>query len=163
MGKEDGVLKNNASIEDKGGMKLDSRKNKKSKGQAFAEMALILPLLLLLVISSIELGRVFYAKIVITNAAREGVYYLSLHRDDSNDGFANTIQTVKDEANNSGLALATSDITPSICSTCTDTAIVTVNTSIKDLLLINLINGGFGIKANRSDFTVSSTVEMAMQ
>ncbi|MHB0875764.1 MAG: TadE family protein [Anaerolineae bacterium] len=41
-------------------------------GQSLVEMALVLPLLLLLVFGIIEFGRVFNAYIIVTNAAREG-------------------------------------------------------------------------------------------
>lgn len=41
-------------------------------GQALAEMALVLPLFLLLLFGVIEMGRVGYAYITVSNAAREG-------------------------------------------------------------------------------------------
>ncbi|HAA89854.1 MAG TPA: pilus assembly protein TadE [Peptococcaceae bacterium] len=42
------------------------------RGQALAEFALILPLLLLLVFGIIEFGRIFYSYLMVTQAAREG-------------------------------------------------------------------------------------------
>lgn len=42
------------------------------RGQALVEMALILPLFLLLLFGVIEMGRVGYAYITVSNAAREG-------------------------------------------------------------------------------------------
>jgi Flp pilus assembly protein TadG len=49
------------------------------KGQALVETALLLPILMLLVMGSADLGRVFYYSIAVTNAAREaarqGTYY----------------------------------------------------------------------------------------
>lgn len=45
---------------------------KREHGQALVEMALVLPLLLLLLFGVIEMGRVSYAYISISNAAREG-------------------------------------------------------------------------------------------
>lgn len=42
------------------------------RGQALVEMALLLPILLLLVAGAVDLGRVWYSEITITNAAREG-------------------------------------------------------------------------------------------
>ncbi|MFZ5754762.1 MAG: TadE/TadG family type IV pilus assembly protein [Bacillota bacterium] len=44
----------------------------KEKGQALVEMALILPLLLLLVFGIIEFGRIFSAGLVVNHGAREG-------------------------------------------------------------------------------------------
>src|SRR5216684_4475805 len=49
------------------------------KGQAIVETALLLPILMLLVMGSADLGRVFYYAIAVTNSAREaarqGTYY----------------------------------------------------------------------------------------
>src|SRR6202171_6404205 len=41
------------------------------KGQALVETALLLPILMLLVMGSADLGRVFYYAIAVTNSARE--------------------------------------------------------------------------------------------
>src|SRR5213082_3333950 len=49
------------------------------QGQAIVETALLLPILMLLVMGSADLGRVFYYSIAVTNAAREaarqGTYF----------------------------------------------------------------------------------------
>ena len=50
-------------------------------GQSAIEFALILPVLLLLILGAIDLGRMFYTKIVLTNAAREGANYLAYFPD----------------------------------------------------------------------------------
>ena len=50
---------------------------KLSVGQSLVEFALIIPILLLLVMGALELGRLFYIKVTLHNAAREGAYYLS--------------------------------------------------------------------------------------
>jgi len=71
------------------------------KGQSLVEFALVLPLLLLLVIGAIEFGRLFFIKIALTNAAREGAYYLSLYPDD----YSNAEEAIKAEALNSGIPL----------------------------------------------------------
>lgn len=44
-------------------------------GQSVVEFALLLPLLLLLVIGVVDLGRVYFSYITVTNAAREGARY----------------------------------------------------------------------------------------
>ena len=41
------------------------------RGQALAELALVLPVLLLLLLGALDLGRLFYSQITITNAAKE--------------------------------------------------------------------------------------------
>jgi Flp pilus assembly protein TadG len=44
-------------------------------GQAFVELALVLPILLLLLVGGVEVGRLAYADIEVSNAARAGVAY----------------------------------------------------------------------------------------
>jgi hypothetical protein len=51
-----------------------------SKGTAAVEFGLILPLLVLLVVGTIEFGFILYDKAVITNASREGARYGSMYR-----------------------------------------------------------------------------------
>jgi len=51
-------------------------------GQALVELAIILPVLLLLVVAAIDLGRLFYAQIAIEGAAREGALYAAVLADD---------------------------------------------------------------------------------
>ncbi len=50
------------------------RRRPPSRGQSIVELALILPVLMLLVAATLDLGRMFYSQITITNAAREGAY-----------------------------------------------------------------------------------------
>jgi Flp pilus assembly protein TadG len=45
---------------------------KNKKGQALVELALILPILIMIILATMEFGRVFYSYLVITNASREG-------------------------------------------------------------------------------------------
>lgn len=46
---------------------------KNQKGQSIVELALVLPILLLLLFGIIEFGRVFNAYLIVTNASRDGV------------------------------------------------------------------------------------------
>jgi hypothetical protein len=48
-------------------------------GQALVETALIVPLLVLLLLGAVELGRVTYAAIELTNAARAGAQYAAMN------------------------------------------------------------------------------------
>lgn len=52
--------------------RIRDRRRHQSRGQSLVELALILPVLMLLVAATIDLGRIFYSQITITNAAREG-------------------------------------------------------------------------------------------
>jgi Flp pilus assembly protein TadG len=48
------------------------RRGRRPFGQSLVELALILPVLLLLFAAALDLGRIFYSQITIANAAREG-------------------------------------------------------------------------------------------
>ncbi|MBI3977967.1 MAG: pilus assembly protein [Chloroflexi bacterium] len=45
------------------------------RGQALVELALVAPVLLLMLAGALDLGRIFYYQIAITNAARVGAGY----------------------------------------------------------------------------------------
>ncbi len=47
------------------------------RGQALAEFALVVPVLIILVLGAIDFGRVFFAYVSVTNAARNGADYAS--------------------------------------------------------------------------------------
>ncbi|MEO5313330.1 pilus assembly protein [Pseudarthrobacter sp. CC12] len=55
-------------------MKRDSE-----RGAAAVEFAILLPLLLTLVLGTIEFGRVYNAQLTLTNAAREGVRVMAIN------------------------------------------------------------------------------------
>ena len=80
-------------------------RNGKLKAQAIVEFMLLLPILLLLVLGAIDFGRLFYVKIVLTNAAREGANYLAFHKFDQDDGFVQTCGVVQAEAASSGVQI----------------------------------------------------------
>lgn len=51
--------------------RLTGRRASRSQGQAIVELALILPIFLILVASALDLGRLFYSQISVNDAARE--------------------------------------------------------------------------------------------
>ncbi|MHA7178745.1 TadE/TadG family type IV pilus assembly protein [Arthrobacter sp. MDB2-24] len=53
----------------------------KERGAAAVEMALVLPVLILLLLGIMEFGRAFNAQVTLTNAAREGVRVMSISKD----------------------------------------------------------------------------------
>jgi hypothetical protein len=57
------------------------RRRRVSRGQALVEMAIILPVLLLLLLMAIDLGRVFFGWVGLQNAARIGANYAAIHPD----------------------------------------------------------------------------------
>ena len=54
-------------------------KRQRDRGAAAVEMAIVLPMLLLVIAGLADLGRAFYYQIVISNAAREGARMLALN------------------------------------------------------------------------------------
>jgi len=52
---------------------------RKERGQSLLEMALILPVLLLILSGLLDLGRLYYAYVAVTDAAAEGAAYAALH------------------------------------------------------------------------------------
>ncbi len=81
-------------------------------GQSMVEFALVLPLLVLIMAGIFDLGRAFFASITITNAARVGARYGTLHLNDSQG----TCDSTKFEATSSGIIIDYSNITIT-CST----------------------------------------------
>jgi Flp pilus assembly protein TadG len=55
------------------------RRSRSDHGQGLVEFAIVLPVFLLIVFGAIDLGRVIWATDDITNAAREGARYASVH------------------------------------------------------------------------------------
>ena len=51
-----------------------ARRVRGSRGQALVELALVVPIMAVLFLATIDLGRVFYSQITITNAAREAAF-----------------------------------------------------------------------------------------
>ena len=51
--------------------RLTGRRASRSRGQAIVELALILPIFLILIASALDLGRLFYSQISVNDAARE--------------------------------------------------------------------------------------------
>lgn len=132
------------------------------------ELALLLPILLVLIISALEFGRVFFAKIVITNAAREGAYYLTTHPSDYNPGSGSAPKSAlaaEVEAGNSGIPAITVAFTPQNC--CTQgvySMIVTVETNVENVFILGFLANTLSITPTHDgNFPISASVEMMMQ
>ncbi len=142
--------------------------NRKQKGQALIELTLLLPFLLVLVIGAIEFGRLFFTQIIITNAAREGAYYLSTHISDYDPGTGNAPNTVlaaENEAVNSGVSAIEVSVAQVNCCTSGEYSVeVTVRTSVNDLLILGLVGNLFAINSTHYDgFPLIASVEMLVQ
>ncbi|UEL27555.1 TadE/TadG family type IV pilus assembly protein [Pseudarthrobacter sp. L1SW] len=84
------------------------------RGAAAVEFAILLPVLLMLVLGTIEFGRAYNAQITLTNAGREGVRVMAI----ANDPMA-ARAAAKDAASSVSTAISDSDINLStdVCST----------------------------------------------
>jgi Flp pilus assembly protein TadG len=79
--------------------------DRKEKGQGLVEMALVVPILVLLLVVVIDAARAFDAYIVLTNATREGARYGSYFRQDTLVTVAAVQQIVVDDVQGSGTNL----------------------------------------------------------
>src|SRR3982074_585717 len=90
------------------------------KRQAIVETALLLPILMLLVMGTSDLGRVFYYSIAVTNAAREaarqGTYYDPISTSNSFDSYSAVLAAAQKEVP-SDVTLTTPAVSPSHCLT----------------------------------------------
>ncbi|HEV3095523.1 MAG TPA: TadE/TadG family type IV pilus assembly protein [Candidatus Dormibacteraeota bacterium] len=90
------------------------------RGQALVETALLLPLLMLLVMGSADLGRVFYYSIAVTNSAREaarqGTYYDPVSSGNVYDSYAQVLAAAQQDVP-SDVTLSLPAISPSHCLT----------------------------------------------
>src|SRR3981081_1324055 len=90
------------------------------KGQAIVETALLLPILMLLVMGSADLGRVFYYAIAVTNSAREaarqGTYYDPISASNAFDSSGQVLSAAQKEVP-SDVTLSLPTSTPSHCLT----------------------------------------------
>lgn len=87
------------------------RKAQRNDGQAAVELAIILPILVLLVFGALEFGRVFNAWIIVTQASRDGARVASV-RCPQDAGCSSAVQT-RVNSSLSGLDLADSRMTVS--------------------------------------------------
>src|SRR2546421_9355516 len=88
------------------------------KGQAIVETALLLPILMLLVMGSADLGRVFYYAIAVTNSAREaarqGTYYDPVSGSNAYDSYGQVLAAAQKEVPGD-VTLSLPASTPSHC------------------------------------------------
>ena len=70
-------------------------RRKRSRGQSLVELALVLPILLLLVAGALDLGRLYYSQITITKAAKEGALEASTNPTWSRPGSAGKALTAE--------------------------------------------------------------------
>jgi Flp pilus assembly protein TadG len=93
-------------------------------GQSLVELALLTPLLLLLLIGTVEMGRYAYIDILVANAARAGAAYGAESLPQSND--PNGIQAaVFNDFQNNGISTALLTVTPATTCGCDNGGTIT--------------------------------------
>lgn len=124
---------------------------RRTAGQSLAELALVLPLLLILALGTADLGRVFYALITVESAARQAARYAASHYYTDSPTFTKTAAVASSEASDSGIAIEPPEVTTtSIDSTPAVSVTVTHHFS--------LITGILGI----APFDISGTARMVV-
>jgi Flp pilus assembly protein TadG len=95
-----------------------------ARGQALVELALVVPILFFLSLAAIDLGRVFYSLITVTNAARAGAMEAAYHPDSWSSGTpcADTNRVMcaaTRESTNSFVTVTAADVSMTCSTACT--------------------------------------------
>lgn len=85
---------------------VEAASSEAQEGQSLIELALLLPVLVLIMAGMLDLGRAFQAYTVVVNAAREGARYGAYNPTDS----YGILDRVQQEANGSGVDLSQSTV-----------------------------------------------------
>lgn len=99
------------------------------RGAAAVEFAILLPLLLMLVLGTIEFGRAYNAQITLTNAARDGVRVMAINNDPAG---ARTAAKAAAGAVSSAIPDSNITISPATCGTDKQVT-VTINYSLSTI------------------------------
>ena len=82
------------------------------RGQSLVELALMLPLITLILLGAVDLGRAFYSYVELTNAVKQGAAYGTLSPSDrTSSDSANPNNIAWQVQHESGLTILSSDIT----------------------------------------------------
>jgi Flp pilus assembly protein TadG len=108
----------------------------KERGAVAVEMAMLLPLLLLILIGTIEFGRVLNVQISMTQAAREGARHAAIHHDDASLDVTGAALGGAPALAGLGVVVANN------ATACTTGANVTVTTSVSLPSLSGFLDGG---------------------
>jgi len=106
------------------------------RGQSLVELALTLPILLLLLVGVLDLGRLYFAQITVVNASREGARYATTNPTNS----TGITTKANNEASGSGITLGS--VTASCANGCTAGNPVRVTVTANFQLITTYLFGG---------------------
>lgn len=113
------------------------KSKKKERGAVAVEMAIVLPVLLLLVIGIMEFGRALNVQVSLTQAAREGARHAAIHYDDGSLDVAGTAATAAPSLAGLGMGVTSN------AGSCSEGSDVTVTTSLTLPSLSGFLDAGF--------------------
>ncbi len=114
-----------------------------ARGQSLVEFALTLPILLLILVGVVDLGRVYYSYMTVINASREGARYGAAHPIATPSEISVYVQREAD-----GIIVKGSDLmlvpSPSCSPDCKQGSSIRVNVSYQNFRLITsyILGGG---------------------
>jgi Flp pilus assembly protein TadG len=106
----------------------------KEKGQSLTEVALMLPVLLLILAGVLDLGRLYYAYVTVSDAAAEGATYAAINPNDGDEIVSRT------QAATDGLVQIDASMVGVDCPTVAAGAPVTVTVGYTFTLVTPIIN-----------------------
>ena len=112
------------------------------RGQSLVELALTLPVLLLLLVGVLDLGRVYFAHMTLTNASREGARYATSNPNDTTGIYNHAIA----ESQGSGIVLTPLSVSIGCASGCTSGNPVRVTVIYDFQLMTTYLFGGGAIR-----------------
>lgn len=107
--------------------------HKRRGGQALIEAAIAILFVVLLIVMCVDLGRLLYSKVVLTNAAREAAYFLSYHPEASD---LEATEVARLETLSTGISYSTlSASSGGTCCTVDEPVTVTVTAELNGFIL----------------------------
>lgn len=133
-----------------------------TRGQALAEFALVVPLLLLVLFALLDLGRVVYASNALAEAAREGARYGSVQARSANDIAGIQTYTVGQVSGVAGVTATATCVRPGdVVMACApfDTLQVTTTANLQMITpILGQLMSGMGL----NPFPISATAQVTV-